>query len=522
MFRGELDITRIGLAKATHTDHGHGIPQETANKVLNRDIPQPVRELVEIAREDALSRIDGSQDARARVENALERRLAPAVAEAHSIADQLSSPEYKKFREETEAYLGVFWGRIACPDGRIIVMATGDPKAVHTERTLEGLPGVRKSNGVYIPGNADNVAAVVSYIQDEKEKGIRHPEIIEFIGPHGNSENPLEGCGGGIGYQVRGGHAPENSARLGGIAEYFGRTHDGWFAYDNLARRQGAVGTTFDEWHDAHTQGLVYGLRDANPQFNRNYTLRQNLNDLADKDEILMTERLAASFQERIKAKSRERGISQTESLDIHDYRNFATNAIAIGEIAREITQEEEMAGFSWIPRALREYRTEKALRTLGYNAMRNATYLILADIKAGEHRLVHHPEQLIRLGRIGADFNVRTIAFIQATAGGQLTSLDMQRLDALYNLSYSTLRHQGVNLEEEARIIRVTDAFDPDRFRDDRAVKRERLAVDAQLTENADIVRERYADSIATGETIVLPCIHDPKTRKLTHILKG
>jgi hypothetical protein len=485
--------------------------------------PQEVRALVDKAKEDALQRIDNrSPEARDRVVTAIENRFAPAVKEAHRIAEQLISPEYVEYHERTSRFLGCFWGRIACPDGRIRVSATGDPNVVNNLRTLEGIPDVRISNGEFIPSHPEIVAAIRNYVQNQKDLGVRTPEIVEFIGPHGNSVDPLHGCGGGIGSLIESGHAPENSALMGGIKEYFDRTNGKgeWDAFDNLARSCQVIGTTIDEWHDAHTQGLVFGLRNAHKKFNERYTLRENIDNLADKGLVLMTERLASTYRDMIVNIFSSLLNGNVELLDIEDYTKFASNNILIGSVAQQLTIMEEQRDFPFIPYELRIHKSDKALRALAYNALRNACYIVLSDIKPGEHSLLHHPEQLIRLGPIGADFNVKTIAFIQATSGGNLNDTDMSRLVALYRLMYTTHKEQGISLVDESRIIRVTAAHNPDIYVDAKEEKKARLSVEAQLEANADIVRRKFDKSIRTGETLVIACIHHPKTRKLTHTI--
>src|SRR6266403_2034930 len=138
-------------------------------RVSKAELSQVVDNLVNFAIDDATRRTDGSDGAKDRVTHVLERRLRPAVTEAHSIADQLSSPRYKAHERKIQDYLDVFWGREACPDGRLIVMASGDAKVVHTERTLGGIPDYVQRDGLWIPGNPETEAAIITYIRERQE-----------------------------------------------------------------------------------------------------------------------------------------------------------------------------------------------------------------------------------------------------------------------------------------------------------------------------------------------------------------
>src|SRR5579862_4721651 len=120
------------------------------------DAPLSLQQMVGMAADLAVNRTNGTPDAIRRVRNATERRLVPVITEAHSIADQLRTPGYIKFVQDTRDFLGAFTSQIACPDGRIIVMAVGDPKVLHMERSLAGIPDVRSTGDDFVPRNVKN------------------------------------------------------------------------------------------------------------------------------------------------------------------------------------------------------------------------------------------------------------------------------------------------------------------------------------------------------------------------------
>ena len=489
-------------------------------KEPQRSTENSVRSLVNQAKEDSLGRIPLNPEAQKRVENAIEKRFYPYVIEGAVIAEQLVSPEYREFVKETNEYLGAKVGFIACPDGRILVIQLGDPKVASFYRRLQGLPPIRTStrgDHKMVPDDPFLSAAIATDIQERKPQ-TEVPKIVQFIGPHIHSVHPDHGCGDRTGEMVGMGHTPEIGMAHVGIEEYFQKLGDGFYAFDNAAENAGGRGSTFDLTHDAYSQGFIIGLRKTYEMFNPNLSLRENLKLLADNKLILMTELLDSLFSERITEEAQKEKVSGI--IDMRDFYNFGPNAILIGKIAREITKEEEKKGYLWIPRAIREDRTNTALRALAYHCVRNVVYRTLGGIKPGAHALEEHPEKLSRVGPIGADFNVSNIPFIESTVPGPLQPSDIEAVVKLYNLSYGILRAQGVKLKDEARIILVTGIYDPNIYIDQReAQKQLNLATDI-VRNNAAQIRKKFEKSIITGETVVIGALHEPGTRRLTHIV--
>lgn len=512
---------------AKHERIGHR-PEMSGGLILTEvspDILSKANYFAGLASEYAMEKTDGKTASRERVYNAINRRLLPSMIEAFSIAEQLQSPEYRAFVQETNEYLDARVAGVACPDGRIVLVAFGDPGVMSLHRSLQGIADIRFDNTIqdYIPANPELVGSIRSFAH--RASIGKNSTIAQFLGPHIDSVSPLEGCGAAKGTLINAGRTPDLGMSHGAIKEYFGEMRDKFYAFDNAVPQDGrTLSTTWDTVHDAYTQGLIFGLKDAHLHFDPDLSLRNNLLKLAERRQILMTERLADDFQEEIETRITTKGIQLP--LEITDYTKFGKNAIAIGMIAREICQEEERKGFQWIPESLRrQAKTDEALRALAYTAIRNATYMIAAGIKTNEgvksdHWLRQHPEKLIRVGRIGADYNLRNIAFIQSIRGGILQPEDMAKLTALYDLSYGTLKHQGVDLREEARIIRLTDAFDPNRYTDPRVAQAELDSVIEVLRTNIDLVASRYEQSIRTGEAVVLGFLHRPGTRDITGIV--
>lgn len=492
-------------------------------KKPHEDIVKSVQKLTEQAREDALQRVPLNPEVQNRVNNAIERRFKPYVTEGEVISTQLSTSEYQgAFVPETDTFLGALVGIIVCPDGRLLIIQLGDPKVARTSRRLRGKPLVRSStrgeNNRMVPDDPYLSSSITTELQ-RRGKTIAVPEMIQQLGPHIDSVHPEEhGCGDKTAEVISWGHTPEIGMEYGGIAHYFESLGEGFYAFDNTAKNAGGRGTTIDVTQDTHSQGLIFGLRNVYKSFNSSISLRENLELLSRNKIILMTEFLDQIFSERIIREAKKRGVN--EPVNMHDYFNFASNAMLIGRIARELTREEEAEGFSWIPRPIREDKTETALRVMAYHALRNSAYRILGGIKPGNHSLIRHPEKLIRIGPIGADFNVENIPFIESTVPGPFQESDIKAVEKLYGLSYKVFREQGIDLREEARIILVTGIFDPDVYATEEKARAELTLVTHIVQNNAAWVRERFKRSIQTGETVVLGGLYKPGTRTLTHIV--
>jgi hypothetical protein len=496
-------------------------PRDAIN-MPHKTIKEYVGALIDKTRADVSQRIPLYNEVQKRVENAIENRLYPYIVEGEVIGTQLNSPEYQQHIVETDQFLEAKVAAIACPDGRILVIQLGDPKVMSVSRKLQGLPATRpstkESSDRMVPDDP-YISAAIRTDMERRKKANRLARIVQFVGPHIHSLHPVEhGCGDKTTEMVAYGHTPEIGMRFGGIPEYYTKLGKGFNAFDNAAENAGGRGATFDLVHDAYSQGIILGLRNSYEKFNHELSLRNNLELLAKNKNILMTEFLDPIFAENIIKEAQKRGI--THPIDISNFYNFGQNAILIGEIARNITIEQEKENFPWIPESIKEDKTEVDVRVAAYHSIRNVVYRIMGGIKPGEHNLQEHPEKLIRVGPIGADFNVKNIPFIESTVPGQLQSSDMEAVDKLYRLSYGVLKAQGINLENEARIILVTGIYDEKLYADkDKA--QEQLNLSTHIVQNnAAWIRGKFEKSIKTGETIVIGALHEPGNRRLSHIV--
>lgn len=170
--------------------------------------------------------------------------------------------------------------------------------------------------------------------------------------------------------------------------------------------------------HDAFSEGLIYGLRDQYVNFNPEHSLRANLDGLARQGKIFMTESLNLVFGET--ALDVARALNREPRVDVKNPHHFAHNAMTIGMVAREMTEQQLKEGVSWMPQHLLEGLSEAAMRTKVYGAIRNYVYTKLARIKPGSHELLEHTEVLVNEGPTSALYNRENILFyiklIQAT----------------------------------------------------------------------------------------------------------
>lgn len=501
-------------------------PQIQSEKGLKKSTATIVQE----AKEDALRRISEDptsirSDVLQRVEHAINGPFASFVEEANDIAEQLESREYTINAEDIANFLQAKIGYVVCPDGRILQIAFSLPKAGSVHRRLGGLPQTRETSAAgdyYVLKDPIVAASINTELQNRKEDE-KPLEVVEEIGGHFDSmnpDNPKRRCGALTLWEKASGRPIARAMRFGGIPQFFARLGKGWEAVESVteAAVEGAKATTIDMFFDTHSQGLVFGLKKAHDKFDWRLSLRQNLDQLHRAGEILMTEYADPELRPRIFELAALRGIE--DSLEIKDYRKLAQNLIHISQIARELTIEDEEAGFASIPAVLKEGKNNTALRVMSYTKNHNVAYRVLGNITPGEHDLLEHPEQLIQMGPIGARCNVDTIPFIQSTSRGEFDDVDMNELAGLYGLSEEVLENQGVNLVNEGRVILVTGRFRRSAYNTDRDAREFFNEVAAVVRHNAYLIRTRFKEAIPTGELIVIGCIFDPDTGKLTHVL--
>lgn len=494
-----------------------GNPQkETDIKVL-----ATVDALLKVAKKDALERLVEITPEKIDIINAtLERSFRPYVAENETIAQQLDTPEYKAFTKEISTFLGAKVGFVVCSDGRILFLALSDPRVASVNRRPQGMLETRKSSGKnreYVLDDPDLGSSTKTIIQESKSDLNPTPELVEFVGTHIHSQDYENGCGAFKAKIKLEGQQPEVAMQQGGIPEYFEELGEGFFAFNNVAKNAGGKGTTFDLTHDAWTQGFIVGLRDQYKNFRKDLALKENLDGLSQEGKILRTTDLDEAFRKNIIDEALVEGI---DKIDINDFTKFGENAMIIGKISLKLAKQEQENGFKFIPEVIRAGKSPTALRALAYHAIRNVVYRILGNIQPGAHDLLEHPEELTRLGPIGAEFNTVHIPLVQNTPRGRLTKKDVDGAITLFNLSSDFLKNQGIDMKKEGRIMLVTGEFDPTLYADDKARRKAYNDVESVVKNNASWMREKLAKGVEAGTAIIIGCIYDPTTRKLTNIL--
>ncbi len=509
-------------------------PRRQEKELFTPEHGQTTLSLVNAAKKDALIRLPDKAEvaARERVTTAIENRFGPYIEESKEISRQLNTEEYQSYIREIDDFLDVTYGSVVCPDGRILAISFFDPRVGRINRRLAGMPDVRRSTEDAAPVLDDPTisAAIGNAIIDREEAG-GSTDVVEFIGPHISSENPDHGCGATKGKVTGKGRPAKTAMKYGGIYAYFDELGDEFVAFDTVAKRAGGTGWTFDMTHDAYSQGLIFGLKKVYDEKNKHMfdpqaSLRENLKKLHENGNILMTELLDERFEGAIIEAAQVRGITQINS---RDPKNLAENVMTIGHIAKEITQQEEESGFDWIPQHLRTYHNEfsgeeeskpaNVIRTLAYHAIRNSVYRILSGIPLGEHDLLEHPEQLIRVGPVGAAYNVETIPFIQVTPDGELKQKDVDGVKKLYGLSEGILPELGVDFEKEGRVIVTTGEHDTTIYRDPKIANSALLKEKKIVQNNAAKLRDEFSEGIPTGDTVIIGVVYEKNTA-IAHIV--
>lgn len=469
----------------------------------------------------AIERSDKSAAAKERINNAIKNRLFPYLEENEVISAQILSPEYQKFLKETEAFLKAQIEIVQCPDGRIAPIGLADPVYANIMRRPQGLFSTRASSRTDkpVPTDPDLVSELITAVEDRKAAGEVKPSVVSFVGPHIDSHEATHGCGASNAKLTARGHVGVIGMKQGGIKEYFEELGDGFFAFDNVAELVGATGATFDLTHDSYSQGFIIGLRDAYDSFDPAKSLRQNLLALAAEKRIIMTELLDDGFKERIEKSALKHGL-KSGRINVSDHHAFAKNMILIGSVAREITLQEEARDHAFLTAHIRTKRSHIIARNLAYLVIRNIVYRILGGIEPRNHKLLKHPETLLRVGPVGALYNIKNIAFIQTTPRGRIMQDDIDIVNVLYSLSQGVLLALGIDLSKEGRIILVTGVYDADRYRSDTIAHAELNYIKGTVKYNASVIRKMYEPSVEAGETVVLGALFDPDTRRLTHIV--
>jgi|GEM_PF-4336643 len=478
----------------------------------------PDHPLVQDAIEDALSRlpVNHARETRNRVINGIRNRLGPAIIENSIIQEQLSSPQFQFYvSKEIIPFLnGAKVGASPCPDGRLNVYYTiGDPDVVVFHQRLAGEPETRPSTSSkgqeYVLGDPNIIGSMVDSIERRRETYGDDVELVEILGPHINSGEPLNGCGA---LKIRIGKTqhPSFGMRFGGIDTYYQNLGNGFYAFNHTAEKiLGAKATTFDISHDIWSQGLVFGLRNM-VQFFKEKSLRENLLDKHEDGVIIMTEMLADEFHDRIEQKDTELNpnYGQVNPLDPH---KLAENIMRIGRIAKELTLEEETSGYPLVKnKDLIANNTPTANRVLAYTLLRNVVFRQLAQIKTGGHNLLGHNERWVRIGASGP-INVDHVPFILRTPSGVLRDQDIEEAFALEGILRDALEHIGVKPYDEAAVLMTTEEYDPNMYRDQRIAKREYEIAYSTAGNNAARIRNKRREDINNGVLVVLSALIDP-----------
>lgn len=493
---------------------------------IEQEVLDNAFELILTARKDALKRVSDPEnpEIKRRVDSSLGRVL-PYVVEAKVIARQTESEPFKEFVRETKNFLNAEIGFCQCPDGRIDPESLTDPDVADFTRRLKGAPQTRLSSEdprkcMYVLDDPD-LAASMNFKMEKRLGENKNAESIEGVGPHIFSRNPSKGCGAATGETVDRGHAKAVGMKFGGIFEYYEELGDGFYAFNNNAEIAGGKGTTFDITPDHFTQGFFVGIRDHLHEFDKSKNLLQNLQHLQREGKILATEALDDVFAEEIDALASDVGITSYTDLNLDDPTQYARNFMLVGNIARKITQSHEQDNqFEWIPDAIRNEKSETAVRFLAYTAIRNVVYRRIKNIRPGNHDLLEHPEQLLVAGPI-VPRSRKTIPFMEKTARGQFRQEDIDGVKKLYDLLEGVLEnHHGADLNVEGRVIFVTGEYDDLMSDDEDKLQRERHRVAAVTKNNAGAIRGRYPDAIQNGEMIVISALVKPSTKDILSVI--
>lgn len=494
------------------------------NSSLSTEIILKIDSFCEIAFNDAVERTNGSPEAVERVRNAIEYRFKPYFTENEIIAQQLITPEYEGFTNKVSSYLGGRVAAIQCDDGRITLDQIGDPRIMQVGRRLQGLPNIRRSTknrDQMVLADSTIVTSIAIYHDRQRRAGNDDPFTTEFIGPHIFSTNPTHGCGAEMAKIANRGGTPEVDMWDGGINDYFNELgEDGFLAITNQIESMINRGKsdTFDMVHDAYSQGLIFGLKDARKRFDPQRPLRENLISLWKSGDILMTEKLDQLFRLKVYQKATQNGFTNDFNLD--DPRYFAKNTMLIGNTALEIAKEEEENGFTWIPDHLKDGKDPRAVRALAYTAIRNSTRRIIGGITSEHHDLTRHPEQTIVVGPISADNNRENIPFIHHVPAGEIKDEDIEDIKKLAGLLKNSLAdYHNVNFRDEGRIIMLTGELKNGQLTEESAAE-DYQSHHSVVGENAAKVREKFFEGVLKGEIVVIGALHEPKTKRLMHIV--
>ncbi len=470
-------------------------------------------------------------EARRRIEKAALEIVQPGIGEAITIGAQVADTEYigdatgkVGFVPEMLDYLNLDIRARTCADLRGAMLAYGGfPKIQNMTRSAGAdLDAVVAENGQgYRVRDIDQRANIATSIRQRKTRNPNNPARFIFItGPHFDSAEPTTHSCAANQKEIEGiGGLASIDMQQGGISHWFERTGEEFFAKDNEIRIQGGDSTTFDVSLDTHNQRIIAGLRQNYKYFDPARSLSENIGLLAKHGRILTSDTILELFGDEIKLQAQSLGVQ--DPIDIFDYTKYGQNLRTIGRVAKAITQQAETnGGFDWIPpdlffdQATGTRINDEAMRAFAFTMIGNAVYRSLTGVGEGEKNpLKHHPETMLRVGPIGADFNVRTVALVQGTHTGEIQPADIARAVTLSNVLRSNLDNLGYGSEQTARVIRVTGVIDP-RGKDPEAIASELDTAKATIQRNIEILAPHFKQGENTGSVLLFGTVHERTTR--------
>jgi hypothetical protein len=473
--------------------------------------------------EASMSRLgkDHPKQAEARVLTAIRTRVGPMIRETRESARQAENLALQAEILETKGYFEcAVPGANACSDGRLLpAFAIANPNIVTTHQTPGGIPKTRESTtykGEYTLDDSVTQGAVAKDVRKTKEDNDGDAESIQELGIHINSTDPLNGCGA-VRRAIESIRRPESGMRFGGIEWYYEASEmagERFFAFDTFARTLEIPSRTFDISHDIYSQGLIWGIRDAYQDFDRDRSLRENLVLMHDQGRVVMAEQLDTAFGERIHAMD-ARFFGEGDKINPFDYRHLAENLIRIERTARTLAREEERTDFSsFLPKGLIKDVSPVAARVLAYTLLRNIVYRTLAEIQPGNHPLIKHNERSIsvRIGKAKTPIAVENIPLVVKTQG----DLSQGDIDNVFFLEDKVLRHAleeiGVGAGREAAVVIVSATSDSSIYVDEGKAAGPRSEIFSTVGNNvARIINARHEADIKEGYRIVVGTLLGP-----------
>lgn len=473
-----------------------------------------------------------SPEAQARIEKAANEIVTPGIGEAMTIAVQIATPEYRGSKDGTTGFIpelsrflnGIDQRGKVCADLRGSLLAYGAyPSLYNMTRTAGAQPNTVESDTPhgYRSGNIDHRSAIRTSIRRRRiSTENQQPQFVYYTGPHFDSQEPTAlSCAANKAQIESTGGLAEIDMRQGGIQQWYEAIGERFFAYDDEVRSQGGTSTTFDISLDTNNQRIIAGLRQAHRFFDPKHDLHTNVDRLARHGQIITSDQVLDMFQGEIDALAAEFGM--TETINFFDYTQYSKNLMLIGNVAKAVTEQQERKNaFDWIPlhllldQSTNERINDNVKRAFAFSMISNAVYRRLTGVGAGDKNpLKHHPETMLRVGPIGADYNVRTVALVQGTPGGELRPQDVASARTLSNVLHDNLDHLGYGSAETARVIRVTGVVDLHQASKEGLL--EQLdGARAQVERNLEIITPAFERGIQNGSVLLFGTIHDKQTR--------